>query len=122
MNKSYAIVSAILFGIVALLHLLRGFLGWEVAIGDYMLPVTDSWAVFGVAICLAVWGIRGSRSYAAVSATLFSLVALLHLYRVLITHTVVTIDALTVPVTASWVGFVVSGALSVWGFLSYRSL
>ena len=121
MNKSYTLVSAILFGLVALLHLIRAFMGWEVLIGDNVLPVVRSWVVFGVTICLAAWGFRGSKGYAVVSAVLFGLVALLHLYRVLISQTVVIIDTLTVPMTASWIGFIVSAGLCVWGFLSYRS-
>ncbi len=121
MKKSYAIVSTILFGLVALLHLIRAFLGWNVAIGDYMLPVERSWIVFGATICLTAWGIRGSKGYTVVSSLLFGLVALLHLYRALITQTVVTIDALQVPLSASWVGFVISAAFSIWGLLAYRS-
>ena len=121
MNKNYAIVSAILFGLVAVLHLVRALMGWEVAIGDYMLPVARSWIVFGITICLAAWGIRGSKGYAVVSAALFGLVALFHLYRAAITETVITIDSFVVPLSASWVGFVASAALSVWGFNTYKS-
>lgn len=121
MNKSYAIVSSVLFAFVALLHLIRALLGWEVIIGDYMLPVARSWVVFGIVICLAAWGARGSKGYALVSAVLFSLVALLHLYRVLVTETVVIVDSLQVPVSASWTGFAISAILSVWGFLAYKS-
>lgn len=121
MNKNYAIISAILFGLVALLHLTRALMGWEVAIGDYMLPVERSWIVFGATICLAAWGIRGSKAYTAVSAVLFGLAGLLHLYRVLITQTPVTIDTFPVSLSASWIGFVVSAVFSIWGFLIYRS-
>jgi len=121
MNKSYALVSAILFVLVALLHLIRAFMGWEVSIGSYMLPVARSWIVFGLAICLAAWGIRGSKGYTLVSVTLFGLVALLHLYRAAITETVITVDNLLVPLSVSWVGFVLSSVLSVWGFRYYRS-
>ncbi len=120
-KKNYTIVSAMLFGLVALLHLIRALLGWDVAIGDYMLPIERSWVVFGATICLTAWGIRGSKGYAVVSSLLFGLVALLHLYRALITQTVVTIDALHVPISASWAGFVISAAFSIWGLFSCRS-
>ncbi len=121
MNTSYSTVSAILFGLVALLHLFRAILGWEVLIGDYMLPVVRSWIVFGIAICFAAWGIRGSKTYTAVSALLFGLVGLLHLYRALVSHTLVVIGTFTLPVAASWTGFILSAGFCVWGLLSYRS-
>lgn len=120
-KKNYIIVSAILFGLVALLHLLRTLMGWEVFIGTHSLPVSRSWIVFGITVCLAAWAFRGSKGYAVVTAILFGLVGLLHLYRALITGTVISIDEWVVPVSASWVGFVVSAALSAWGFHSYRS-
>lgn len=121
MKKTYALVSAILFGLVALLHLARALTGWDVFIGDYMLPVVRSWIVFGVTLCLAAWGIRGGGTYALVSSILFGLVALLHLYRVLVTQTVVTVDTLLVPLSASWVGAAVSVVLCIWGFRSYAT-
>ncbi|PWW81810.1 hypothetical protein CR164_08290 [Prosthecochloris marina] len=122
MNKNYyTIVSSILFILVALLHLVRALMGWDVAIGDYMLPVGRSWVVFGIILCLGAWGIRGSKGYIAISAILFALVALLHLYRVLVTETIIIIDSFVVPLSASWVGFVISTALSAWGFLTYKA-
>lgn len=121
MKKTYAVVSAILFGLVALLHLARALTGWDVFIGDYMLPVARSWIVFGVTLCFAAWGIRGGRTYVLVSSILFGLVALLHLYRVLVTQTVVTVDTLLVPLSASWVGAAVSVVLCIWGFRSYAT-
>lgn len=121
MKKTYALVSAILFGLVALLHLARALTGWDVFIGDYMLPVARSWIVFGVTLCLAAWGIRGGGTYALVSSILFGLVALLHLYRVLVTQTGVTVDTLLVPLSASWAGATVSVVLCIWGFRSYAA-
>lgn len=121
MKKTYALVSAILFGLVALLHLARALTGWDVFIGDYMLPVARSWIVFGVTLGLAAWGIRGGGTYALVSSILFGLVALLHLYRVLVTQTVVTVDTLLVPLSASWIGAAVSVVLCIWGFRSYAT-
>ncbi len=122
MQKNYTLVSAIVFGAVALFHLVRAFTGWEVSIGSHMIPVVRSWIAFGITICLAAWAIRGSKGYAIVSAVVFGLVALLHLYRAAITGTVVTIDNLLVPVAASWVGFLVSAALATWGVGYYRFL
>lgn len=121
MNKNYyTTVSSILFFLVALLHLFRVFFAWEVTIGDYTLPVARSWVVFGVTLCLGAWGFLGSKGYTALSAILFALVAMLHLFRVLIADTIVVIDSVTVPLSASWTSFVISAALSVWGFVTYK--
>ncbi len=55
------------------------------------------------------------RTYCAVSATLFTVVALVHLTR-LINGWPVQIDALAVPMLMSWLGMIGTGALAVWGF------
>lgn len=54
-------------------------------------------------------------TYCGISATLFTIVALAHLTR-LINGWSVEIDAMTVPMLASWLGFIGPGALAVWGF------
>lgn len=55
------------------------------------------------------------RTYCAVSGVLFSLVALMHLLRV-IYNTPVIIDAYDVPMALSWIGFLVPAALALWAF------
>lgn len=60
------------------------------------------------------------RTYCAVSGVLFSIVALMHLVRV-IYDMPVTIDAYDVPMAVSWLGFAVPAALAVWAFRVSRS-
>ena len=55
------------------------------------------------------------KPYCAVSGTLFSLVALAHLMR-LIYGWHIQVDDLTVPMWVSWVGFFVPALLAVWAF------
>ncbi len=59
--------------------------------------------------------------YALVSATFFSLVAVLQLLRVLRGWTVV-INDFTVPMWASGFAFVVAAALAFWGFRSAKTV
>lgn len=47
-NKSLLLASVI-FGAVALAHLLRAVLGWQVSIGNFDIPVYFSYIVFIVA-------------------------------------------------------------------------
>ena len=55
------------------------------------------------------------KNYCVVSGALFSLVALAHLLRIAF-GLAVQVDAYTVPMALSWVGFVVPGALAIWAF------
>lgn len=57
----------------------------------------------------------GYKNYCLVSGTLFSLVALAHLLRIAF-GMAVQVDAYAVPMTLSWVGLIVAGALAVWAF------
>lgn len=121
MNKAYTVISVLLFILVAIFHLVRALLGWDVLIGDYSLPVMRSWIVFGILLCLAGWGLKGSGAYFIVSAVLFGLVAILHIYRVLVTETVVLVNNLEFPLSASWSAFALCLLLCVWGIKSYAS-
>ena len=42
-RKTYFLVSAIIFGVLALLHAARVFFGWDAQIGDFAVPVWLSW-------------------------------------------------------------------------------
>jgi len=53
-HKHYMVVSKLFFTIVAFMHLLRAILGWELIIGNYMVPVWISWVVFIIAGVLAL--------------------------------------------------------------------
>jgi len=59
------------------------------------------------------------RTYCGVSATVFTIVAFAHLIR-LINGWSVEIDTMTVPMFASWMGFIGPAALAVWGFREAR--
>ena len=51
----YYSVSAI-FAVIALMHLLRIYNGWDAQIGDLMIPLWISWAALFIAGYLAVRG------------------------------------------------------------------
>jgi hypothetical protein len=61
MKPNYAIVSAIVFTLVALLHALRLINGWPVQIGAWGIPELASWIGLAVTAALATWGFRVSR-------------------------------------------------------------
>ena len=56
MSNSYAAVSALIFAIVAIVHLVRIINRWPVVIGPYNVSMNVSWAGLIVAALLAVWG------------------------------------------------------------------
>jgi hypothetical protein len=55
------------------------------------------------------------RRYEQVSGTIFAIVSLVQLTRIVLGWPV-QIDLFTVPVWFSGVGFIVAGALSIWAF------
>jgi hypothetical protein len=61
------------------------------------------------------------RAYLMVSRSLFALIALFHLTRML-AHWSAVIGGWTVPLWVSGLGFLVAGALSVWGAQVSRRL
>ena len=61
MQYRYASVSAIVFGVVALIQAIRAFNEWPVQIGPYAIPVWFSWLAVLVAGALCVWGFRSAR-------------------------------------------------------------
>ncbi len=62
-----------------------------------------------------------AKPYLYVSASIFTLVALMHLAR-LIQGWPVQIGEQMIPMAASWVGAVVAAALALWGFRSARAV
>jgi len=56
-----------------------------------------------------------SNAYAAVSALIFTIVAVLHLVRIINRWSVV-IGPNNISMNVSWVALVVSALLSIWGF------
>ena len=58
MQDNYRLVSGIVFGVVAILQLVRAISEWPVQIGSFAVPVPFSWVAFVVAGALCVWAFR----------------------------------------------------------------
>jgi len=52
----YTFVSALIFALVAVAHIVRLFKGWTVKIGPYSVPMSISWIGLIVAGLMAIWG------------------------------------------------------------------
>jgi hypothetical protein len=55
MSNSYAAVSALIFALVAVAHVLRLVNRWTVAIGPYNVSMNVSWAALFVSALIAIW-------------------------------------------------------------------
>ena len=60
-RKTYMTVTATLFVVVAIMHLLRIIFGWQVEIGGLSIPFWVSWLGVLVAGALAYFGFRQTR-------------------------------------------------------------
>jgi hypothetical protein len=60
-EKAFSLVAGVIFALVALLHLVRIFLGWPVDIGEWSVPMWVSWVALVVAGGLALLGLRLSQ-------------------------------------------------------------
>lgn len=58
MSHYYAIISASIFAIVAIVHLVRLIRGWKVQIGPRSIPMAASWAGLIISALLALWGFQ----------------------------------------------------------------
>jgi hypothetical protein len=56
MVKSYVAISAIIFALVAIGHLMRIAQGWQVQLGDMGVAMSVSWVALVVSVALALWG------------------------------------------------------------------
>jgi hypothetical protein len=56
MTKAYVAISAIIFALVALAHVVRLVQGWSVQLGPTDIPMSVSWVALAVAAVLALWG------------------------------------------------------------------
>jgi hypothetical protein len=61
-QRSYSLVSAILFFLVALLHAAGLLRGWHLSIGDMVVPMWASWIGLVIAAFLAYEGFTVSRA------------------------------------------------------------
>ena len=59
--RSYSVLAAAIFTVVAILQLVRAGGGWAVTVGDMGLPVWASWVAGIVAAVLAWLGFTASR-------------------------------------------------------------
>jgi len=63
--RTYCTVSAVVFAVVAIAHLVRAVQGMPVVVGSWQAPTAISWLAVVVAGGLALWGFRlsaGGRS------------------------------------------------------------
>ena len=59
--RLFSLITATLFSLIALLHVLRLLRGWQVTIGDVVVPLWISWIGLAVATYLAYQGFKLSR-------------------------------------------------------------
>ena len=60
-QKTFTIIASAIFGVVALVHVLRIFFGWPAVIGGWAVPMWLSWIGFVVAGGLSYSGINLTR-------------------------------------------------------------
>ena len=60
-EKTFVAVAAVIFGLVALLHLFRIGMGWSIIIDAWTVPMWLSWIALVVAGALSYFGIRLTR-------------------------------------------------------------
>ena len=56
MSNAYAAVSALIFAVVAIMHVFRVINRWPVVIGPYNISMNASWAALVVGALLSIWG------------------------------------------------------------------
>jgi hypothetical protein len=59
-SKSYCVFSAVVFALVALVHLVRAVMEWPITVNGYSFPVWASWIAFVVAATLSEMGYRAA--------------------------------------------------------------
>jgi hypothetical protein len=61
MPSKYAVVSGVLFGVIAVLQAVRALYQWPVNVAGVDIPVWVSWVAVVVAGSLSVWAFRSAR-------------------------------------------------------------
>ncbi len=56
--RTYLVVSGVIFGAIALMHILRLSLDWPVNLAGWAVPLWLSWIGLLVAGALCIWGLR----------------------------------------------------------------
>jgi hypothetical protein len=59
--RSYCIVSAVIFALVALAHVVRLLRHWPLQLGPVVVAPEASWIGLAVAVVLCLWGLRAAR-------------------------------------------------------------
>ena len=62
MRDTYRLISGIVFGVVAIIQIIRAIGEWPVQIGPYAVPVWFSWVAFVLAGALCVTAFRPPRT------------------------------------------------------------
>jgi len=57
----YTVVSGLLFGIIAVIHVARALGQWQMQIGAFVVPVWASWIAAVITGGLCVWAFRSRR-------------------------------------------------------------
>jgi len=57
-TRAYVVISGVLFGLVAVVHLLRVVNGWTFEVGPVSVSIGASWVAFVVTAVLCAWAIR----------------------------------------------------------------
>ena len=57
-EKNYILISAIVFALAALLHLVRLFTHWSLQIGAMTVPLWGSWLGLLIGATLSIWAFR----------------------------------------------------------------
>ena len=57
-DRSFPLIAGIIFALVALLHILRVYMGWPVVVGGWSVPMWVSWIGLIVVGGLGYFGLR----------------------------------------------------------------
>lgn len=57
-EKTFSTLAAAIFGVVAVLHLVRILIGWSIVVGGWTVPVWVSWVGFIIAGTLSYYGAK----------------------------------------------------------------
>ena len=60
--RVFSLITATLFSLITLLHVLRLLRGWQVTIGDVVVPLWVSWIGLAIAGYLAYQGLKVRRA------------------------------------------------------------
>jgi hypothetical protein len=61
MPSKYAVVSGVLFGVIAVLQAVRALNQWPVVVGGLDIPVGVSWVAMVIAGSLCLWAFRSGH-------------------------------------------------------------